>query len=372
VRGPDLTAQDVIKEAGVSLQTFYRYFPSRDRLVFEVIADWIRNQAVRLEAMAAGIERPVERLEHHVRRTLRPAPTPEFATAARFITSEHWRLHQHFPQEMAAVVQPFADLLRREIEAGTLAGEVGSKDPERDARVMTRTILGSFHHMSFFPDSPEAATAADDVWQFCLTALGQPTSAGVPTSQLVIGTIGDPTRERRARIVDSAIALMLRADYERIQMRDITATAGVAIATTYRYFASKDHLMAEALMTWGSRFREERPDEVTDSRSVDRLRSAFRQAVRAFEPHPTMYGALAMLQRSTDPHALELFEQFATRQQDAFEGYLFRLRPDRRTNIVRVMSAVLHTHLRAWASGRETIDEVYAMIDVAAGLLLDD
>jgi hypothetical protein len=29
-----------------------------------------------------------------------------------------------------------------------------------------------FHHYAFLPDDPKAATIADDVWRFCLRAVG--------------------------------------------------------------------------------------------------------------------------------------------------------------------------------------------------------
>src|ERR1700694_6017874 len=38
--------------------------------------------------------------------------------------------------------------------------------------------------------------------------------------------------------------------YEAVQMRDVAALAGVALGTVYRYFTSKDHLLAAALAEW--------------------------------------------------------------------------------------------------------------------------
>ena len=33
------------------------------------------------------------------------------------MTSQHWRLHQLYPEELAAATKPFADLVQRELEA---------------------------------------------------------------------------------------------------------------------------------------------------------------------------------------------------------------------------------------------------------------
>src|SRR5579884_3629276 len=49
---------------------------------------------------------------------------------------------------------------------------------------------------------------------------------------------------RRQRVVDSAMTLALEGGYDAVQMRDVAARAHVAMGTVYRYFSSKDHLLA--------------------------------------------------------------------------------------------------------------------------------
>lgn len=177
-------------------------------------------------------------------------------------------------------------------------------------------------------------------------------------------------RQRRARIVEAAISMMMSTEYDRIQMKDVSGAAGVALGTTYRYFASKEHLMSEALLTWSAGFPSDVPS--AGGRSVDRLKLAFRLAVRAFEPHPTVYGAMVVLQASTDSHAAAAFQQFAAHQTAAFERFLPRIAPERRAAVVMVMSAVLDTQLRNWSVGRVPIEHVYRALDTTAELLLDD
>ena len=55
---------------------------------------------------------------------------------------------------------------------------------------------------------------------------------------------------RRQRVIDAAMALGLDGGYEAVQMRDVAARADVAMGTVYRYFTSKDHLLAAALVHW--------------------------------------------------------------------------------------------------------------------------
>jgi len=192
----------------------------------------------------------------------------------------------------------------------------------------------------------------------------------VPAAPPAVESLDEAQRERRARIVQAAVGMMLTTEYDRIQMKDVTAAAGVALGTTYRYFTSKDHLMGEALLAWSERFPTEPPS--WKGRSVDQLKLAFWLAVRAFEPHPTVYGALVRLQAATDPPAVAAWQRFSERQLGAFEGFLPRIAPERRSQIVLVMSAVLDVELRNWVVGRVPIAHVYRTLDMTAELILGD
>jgi TetR/AcrR family transcriptional regulator, cholesterol catabolism regulator len=176
-------------------------------------------------------------------------------------------------------------------------------------------------------------------------------------------------RERRARIVDAAVRLMLHTDYDQIQMKDIAAAANVALGTTYRYFASKEQLLAEALVTWSDGFPPFDP-RLAERTSVDQLKQAFRRAARAFEPHPSVFGTILVLQATTDPLVVPIYDQFAARRMEAFTRYLPDVPSPLRERVVEVMCSVLDGNLRTWSLGRRSIREVYRSLDSAAELLV--
>jgi hypothetical protein len=114
---------------------------------------------------------PVDRLRYYVTDTLSLLATvPEAAVAARFMTSQRWRLHQLFPDDLADADRPFIDLLRREIDAATTAGLVASTSPERDALLIGRLVMASFHH-DLYATSEPGNGSVEDVWAFCIAAL---------------------------------------------------------------------------------------------------------------------------------------------------------------------------------------------------------
>ncbi len=171
-KGSGFTTQEVIREAGVALQTFYRCFGSKDQLLLALIGQLIREHCLALEEMARPLGDPVARLEMYIRTTLAPLYVPEGLASARFITAEHWRLHQTRPEEVWAATQPVSDLIRDELEAGRSIGTLSPRNPERDAWLMTKTVIGAYHHYAFQSDDPAMATLGDDVWFFCLAAAG--------------------------------------------------------------------------------------------------------------------------------------------------------------------------------------------------------
>jgi TetR/AcrR family transcriptional regulator len=58
-----------------------------------------------------------------------------------------------------------------------LANEEGlltSKDPQRDAWFVTKLVMAVFHHYAYSEDPIDTQAIAEELWQFCLRALGGP------------------------------------------------------------------------------------------------------------------------------------------------------------------------------------------------------
>ncbi|HEY7070482.1 MAG TPA: TetR/AcrR family transcriptional regulator [Acidimicrobiales bacterium] len=170
-KGEAFTTQDLVKEAGVALQTFYRHFEGKDQLLLAVIGDLTAQHCEALEARAASLGRPDERLRFYIVETLDSLVAAPGSSASRFMTSQHWRLYQSHPDEVVAANQPFADLVRRELEAGQAAGVFAPRDPETDAWLITKLVMAVFHHYSFLPEEDASRSIVDATLEFCLAAV---------------------------------------------------------------------------------------------------------------------------------------------------------------------------------------------------------
>jgi TetR/AcrR family transcriptional regulator, cholesterol catabolism regulator len=179
---------------------------------------------------------------------------------------------------------------------------------------------------------------------------GHPDPSALPRGQ----------QERRDRIVRAAISLLEHGgEYDEIQMRDVAQESGVALGTVYRYFTSKEHLYAAALLEWAANFPAGTQSKRAGGRSDEaQLRALMRRAVRAFERYPQMMRVEIVIESSPDPNARALFDQFAARNVDALTSALPSTDPDTAAAIVATVNSVLATRLRAWALGRITIGDV--------------
>jgi AcrR family transcriptional regulator len=179
-KGERFTTQELVKEAGVALQTFYRHFEGKDQLLLAVMEDMIAEGAARFEEAAKQVRGPLERLHFYIRAALESLSGDD-DVSPRFTTAEHWRLYQLFPTEMEYATKPVTDLFLREIRDAEAQGLVHPVDAPRAAWLMTKLTMAAFHHYAFAVDDAGAATIADDVWAFCVAALGgQPPPTGAP------------------------------------------------------------------------------------------------------------------------------------------------------------------------------------------------
>jgi AcrR family transcriptional regulator len=203
-KGPSFTTQELIKEAGIALQTFYRYFSGKDYLLLAVIEDIIDESCAMFRQQASDLADPLSRLRFYVTATVQAL---ESRHGPSFMTSEHFRLQTLYPAEVSRATQPYTDLVVEEIRIATAQGRVFPHDPEYSAWLITQLSMAVFHHYDCagLTESPEQV--ADRLWAFCFAALNgeaaQPQAGSMENS---------PARARRT---ESAVDRVGRGDRNR-------------------------------------------------------------------------------------------------------------------------------------------------------------
>ncbi len=168
-KGPSFTTQELIKEAGVALQTFYRYFPGKDALLLAVIEHVIDENCAAFRQQARALSDPVERLRFYVTATVRGLETT--GSGPSFVTSEHFRLQTLYPAEVSRATQPYTDLLVEEIHEAMATGRLHPHDPEYAAWLITQLTMAVFHHYDCAGVDEPTEAIAQRLWEFCAAAL---------------------------------------------------------------------------------------------------------------------------------------------------------------------------------------------------------
>lgn len=179
--------------------------------------------------------------------------------------------------------------------------------------------------------------------------------------------------ERRERVLRTALELGRVGGYDAVQMRDVAAEAGVALGTIYRYFSSKDHLLAAALVYWVTELENQvmrRPP--TGASTTDRVLSVIRRAQRAMEREQNLSEALVTALVSPDPGAASCQRQMTIiMTRTIARGLGDDLADDIRDDTARILGHVWFSALVGWVLGWSNIDKVSDEVETACHLVLD-
>ncbi|WP_123024229.1 TetR family transcriptional regulator [Mycolicibacterium stellerae] len=181
---------------------------------------------------------------------------------------------------------------------------------------------------------------------------------------------------RRAKVIEAVTDLIAEVGAEALQMRDVAHRSGVALATVYRYFGSKDHLLAAALEDWQKRLtRRILASRDRTDRDHDPLRGVLdylQRAQRAFHRNPAMTALMFQTATSVDPEAKATIDQMNRTNTELFNRLLEGVEPTDIPNITFCLNAALNTALSGVLTGMMTLEESLSRVDWVARVLLDD
>lgn len=178
--------------------------------------------------------------------------------------------------------------------------------------------------------------------------------------------------ERRQRLIDAAFELGAEGGYDAVHMRDVAATANVSVATIYRNFSSKDHLLSAAMTEWTGRLRDrvaQRPPK--GDNATEQMIDVLRRACAAMDRQPKL--SIALIRALSSPDAGTVGAGSAVRRSIARMGedILVDLDPQIRVDILAVLGHVWYSNLVSWANGRSSFESVVAELERACHVLID-
>ena len=176
---------------------------------------------------------------------------------------------------------------------------------------------------------------------------------------------------RRKRIVAAALDLASRGGYEAVQMRDVAELAGVALGTLYRYFPSKDELLAHTWADWSHEIEPEmRRNPLRGDTSGARIMDFIRRATAALEREPKIASALLKSLLVPDAGAEAPRAEMIAVMARVVDDELRALPADDREGIRNILGQVWYANLLLWVNGRMPSAQVCENVATACRLLL--
>ena len=181
-----------------------------------------------------------------------------------------------------------------------------------------------------------------------------------------------PQQERRDRVLAVARELAASGGYDAVVMRDVAERSGVALGTLYRYFASKDHLLAEVLVAWGGDLEDGLRRSPAQGELRERITSVLERAGRTVQREPVLAAAVTQALLSRDPAVTDVQASFTTMMRRWLDIAIGDDDLPDRERIVEVLEHVFFSTMIGLVNGRRDPAEVGEQVDRAARLLLDE
>ncbi len=189
--------------------------------------------------------------------------------------------------------------------------------------------------------------------------------SGTSTSSPVRRALTGGRTERIDAIVEATIAEVRVVGYDGLTVRNAARRAGVAPATAYTYFASKDHLVAEVF--W-RRLQTLSPAPIDGRRSArTRVVAALRELAQLIAAEPELAAASTTAILAADPDVQRLRNRIGAAFNDHLSAALGDA-PD--SAVLRALNLALAGALLQAGMGYFSYADLADRMDEVAGLLV--
>lgn len=188
--------------------------------------------------------------------------------------------------------------------------------------------------------------------------------------------------DRAKRIVDTAVALAERDGYHAVRLRDVAATAQVALGTVYKRFASKEEIIIAALEQESERLVAKIGKKpVPGDNQIERVRFVFNALTKGLLRRPNLAKAVVRSVASGDPSLTERVASFHALITALVMAALYGEAvggveewggdaDEEERAIASILQNVWFSSFVGWAGGLHDADQVLADTEKAAQLLL--
>ncbi|MFD4958753.1 TetR/AcrR family transcriptional regulator [Microbacterium sp. NPDC058389] len=316
--------RDVAAAAAISHPGLLRHFATKDALLAAVVESFERdNEFALLEQLAAdepgtlGYSLVAQRNEEV------PGYLALFAALTGEASSPRHPAHEIVRDRYARLRELSTDAVEEAVAQDTVSSD---RDPAGEAVRIAAAWDGLQLLEQYLPERVDVVSALETYeeglalpvgWRDADDAPPAEHPAPVPPMPSFAAEIASPTvgyrvgRERRAQILEGAIALFAREGYGDTSLRDIAERVGVSKSTLLHYYGTKEELLS-AVLSERDHLIESRGSYVRATRAADELRAMPGGAAENAATAPGLievYAVLSCEARPADHPAHAYFEE---------------------------------------------------------------
>lgn len=327
-----VSLRDIAAEAGITHPALLKHFAGKEELLGQV--------ARRLDASAAAVVSPPDALPFAAaahRQDAVPGHAPLFAALTGEASAPSHPLHGWMRDRAAELRAGRTDALAAGVGSGLVAPDRSVAD---EALRLTAAWDGLRMLQQYLPDRVDVAATVDRFQELVAHPLGW-VAPGTPPARSPLrpapalppiaeepsgGEAGYRTgRERRAKIVDGAMALFAREGYGDTSLLDIATRVGVSKSALYHHFSSKDALLHEVMRERDRRI-DDRGTPDAGASAADVLRSFADGAATNESEQPGLIELYAVISSEATPRTHDAHAYFEHRFAVALDGFATLLR----------------------------------------------
>jgi AcrR family transcriptional regulator len=176
----DPKVSDILADARLSNQAFYRHFKSKHELLVAVLDEGIRGLADYLERRMSGAATPRESIREWIRGMAAQARNSSGAQATRPFALARGRLAESFGTEVSQSEAQLTAPLRRALEAAVVSGDLPRARAAADAEMLYLLMMGWVEARLIEGRIPEESEV-EDVESFALAGLARDAGLRTPS-----------------------------------------------------------------------------------------------------------------------------------------------------------------------------------------------
>ncbi len=193
-----------------------------------------------------------------------------------------------------------------------------------------------------------------------------------PRVDTAVGRRLTPAQALRCdRLVDAAYELACEGGYSAVTIDAVCKRAEVARATVYHHFGSKDHLIAAAILRWGSELQQAmRAAPPAKGELLERVISTLQRVIDSVELQPNLFQAAMLAVVAPDLGVNETQRELSSLVSRYLET-IIDSEGELDTDLLgMVLGHVLFSSLVQMAAGRRTSEDVMNDLTITAELAL--